>query len=119
MVTDHTKLNQDMDPIAKKFNVSSPAKLEKKGHAELDKLNGLSGADFDKEYITNMVTDHRKDLHEFRLEAANATDPELKTGVLNGEKVIHHHLMMMEQIAKNQNVDVAMSHGKPATPAVK
>jgi putative membrane protein len=117
MVADHIKLNQDMEPIARKFNVGPPEKLEKKDQAELDKLNSLTGTDFDKEYITCMVMDHRKDQHEFRMEAANATDPELKTGVANGEKMIHHHLMMIEQIAKDQNVDVPSEHrSKPPMP---
>jgi len=110
MVTDHTKLNDDMAPIAKKFNVNPPEKLDKKAQAELDKLNGLSGAEFDKEYIRNMVMDHRKDLHEFRMEAANTTDAELKAGVLHGAKVIHHHLMLIQQIAKDQNVEVPAGH---------
>ncbi|HEY0309328.1 MAG TPA: DUF4142 domain-containing protein [Acidobacteriaceae bacterium] len=110
MVTDHTKLNADMAPIAKNLGVNPPEKLEKKDQAELDKLNELSGVEFDKEYIAHMVMDHRKDLHEFMMEAANTTDSELKAGVLGGQKVIRHHLRMIEQIAADQNVDVPSGH---------
>ncbi len=114
MVTDHTRLNAAMAPLAKNLGVNPPEKLEKRDQAELDKLNELSGAEFDREYITHMVMDHRKDLHEFMIEVANTSDPELKAGVLNGQKVIRQHLMMIEQIAKDQNVDVPEGHGPKA-----
>ena len=117
MVTDHTRLNDDMKPFAQKMGVNPPEKLDKKDQAELDKLNGLSGAAFDNEYITCMVRGHRKDLHEFRMEAGAASDAELKTAVEGAVKVIHHHLMMIEKIAKDQNVSVPEGHGhKAATP---
>ena len=34
-----------------------------------DKLSGLSGADFDKEYIDRMVSDHATALDDFTSEA--------------------------------------------------
>jgi putative membrane protein len=114
MVTDHTKLNADITPIAAKMGVMiPPKKLKKPQQAELDKLNGLSGADFDNEYIMAMVKAHRMDAHAFHEEEMNTADPDLKAAVVSAEKVIHHHLEMIEQIAKDQNVTIpASGHGK-------
>jgi putative membrane protein len=106
MVDDHTALNESMKPIADNLGVSTPRKLNKMDQAEYDRLNALSGDEFDKAYLTAMVQDHRKDLHEFRQEEADATDPQLKEAVTKGEGLIQEHLKMVNGLAKANGVDV-------------
>src|ERR1700733_6312799 len=84
MVDDHTMLNNEMAPIADSMGVRTPKNLNKQDQAEYDKLSGLSGTDFDTEYLTAMVKDHHKDLREFREQAATTTDPTLKAAVDKG-----------------------------------
>src|SRR6202044_987646 len=71
MVDDHTQMINDMARLADSMGVMLPKTMNKDDQAEYDKLKGLSGNDFDIEYLTYMVKDHHKDLHEFRVEAAN------------------------------------------------
>ena len=104
MVTDHTKLNEEMKPIAMQFGVMPPQHLNKMDQAEWDKLNGMSGDDFDKEYITFMQKDHHNDLREFRTESNATQNEELKTAVEKGTKVIYHHTMMVDKIAKEMGI---------------
>jgi len=113
MVDDHTKLNNDMDAIAENMGARTAKKLGRKEQAEYDKLNGLSGAAFDNEYITMMVMDHRQDLQAFQHEFEVVSDPALKTAIEHTVRVIYRHLQMIEQIAKDQNVSV------PAPPSAK
>jgi putative membrane protein len=117
MVDDHTRLNNDMAPIADSMGVRLPTNLNKEDQAEYDKLNGLSGNDFDMEYLSFMVKDHHKDLHEFRQEAASTTDPTLQTAVNNATKVIHEHSMMVDKLAREKGVPMPQ-HGvnKSASP---
>ncbi|WP_433964047.1 DUF4142 domain-containing protein [Tunturiibacter gelidiferens] len=118
MVDDHTKLNNDMAPIADSMGVRLPTNLNKEDQAEYDKLNGLSGNDFDMEYLSFMVKDYHKDLHEFRQEAASTTDPTLQNAVNNATKVIHEHSMMVDKLAREKGVPMPQ-HGanKSASPA--
>jgi putative membrane protein len=104
MVTDHTALNNQMKPIAQSMGVMAPKRLSKEDQAEYDKLNSLSGKDFDMEYLAYMVKDHHKDLREFREESQNAADPALKDAVTKGEQVIHEHSMMVDKLAKEKGV---------------
>lgn len=104
MVDDHTLMNTKMEPIARSMGVTSPKHLNKADQAEYDKLNGLAGADFDKEYITFMLKDHRKDLHEFRRAAATAGQQDLKDAAENGTKVIWEHLKMVEKLARANGI---------------
>lgn len=116
MVDDHTALNNEMAPIADSMGVRVPKTINKEDQAEYDKLSGLSGHDFDTEYLTFMVKDHRKDLREFRVEAANTQDPTLKAAVEKGEKVIHGHLEMADKLAREKGVSMPPRGGNRAAP---
>jgi len=118
MVDDHTRLNNDMAPIADSMGVRLPTNLNKEDQAEYDKLNGLSGNDFDMEYLSFMVKDHHKDLHEFRQEAASTTDPTLQAAVYNAAKVIHEHSVMVDKLARDKGVPMPQrGPNKSASPA--
>jgi putative membrane protein len=110
MVEDHTRLNEQMKPIADTLGVSAPKHLNKADQAEYDKLSGLSGDAFDQEYITDMVKDHRKDLHEFRREETATSNPELKQAVGQAEQVISQHLSMIQGIAQQKGIQVPDGH---------
>ncbi len=112
MVTDHTTLNDSMKPICESMGVMAPKKLNKKDQAEYDKLNGLSGDAFDKEYVAYMLKDHHMDLREFRAESASAQDPALKAAVEKGQQVIQEHLQMVEKMAKDKGVGTSGSAGE-------
>jgi putative membrane protein len=117
MVDDHTKLNSDMAPIADSMGVRLPKDLSKDDRAEYDKLNALSGNDFDMEYLLFMVKDHHKDLREFRQEEASTTDPTLKAAVADGTKVIHEHTVMVDKLAREKGVPTPQHGGNKAAPA--
>jgi putative membrane protein len=117
MVTDHTQLNNEMAPIADSMGVTLPKKLSKEDQAEYDKLNAMSGDDFDKEYVSFMVKDHHQDLREFRTEAANTSDPALKNAADRGAKVVHAHMTMIDKMAREKGIATPGHNGsRPATP---
>jgi putative membrane protein len=108
MVSDHSQMaNQWFKPVAKQLGVSEPNGPSKKDKKEIAKLQAMSGADFDREYITMMVKDHQQDLKEFKSEADSAQDPNVKQIAEQGSKVISQHLQLIEQIAKAHNIDVS------------
>jgi putative membrane protein len=113
MVEDHTRLNEQMKPIAGTLGLNAPKHLNKADQAEYEKLSNLSGDAFDQEYITDMVKDHRKDLHEFRREETATSNPDLKQAVSQAEQVISQHLSMIQSIAQQKGIQVpAGHHGK-------
>jgi putative membrane protein len=119
MVDDHTMLNSDMAPIADSMGVRVPTTISKEDQAEYDKLNSLSGNDFDIEYLTIMVRDHHKDFHDFRAEATSVTDPTLQAAVIKATKVIHEHTVMVDKLARDKGVSVPTHGGnRPPAPAL-
>ena len=107
MVSDHTQMaDKWFKPVAQQLGVSEPKGPSKKDKKEIAKLQGMSGEDFDREYITMMVKDHQQDLKDFKDEAQVAQDPSLKQVAEQGSNIISQHLQLIEQIAKTHNVAV-------------
>jgi putative membrane protein len=117
MVDDHTKLNDEMAQVADSMGVMLPKSMNKEDQAEYDKLNTLSGNDFDLEYLSFMVKDHHKDLHEFRIEAASHADPTLRDEVVKASAVIHEHTVMVDKLARAKGLPVPAHGGNKPTPA--
>jgi putative membrane protein len=107
MIDDHTKLSDQMKPVAQQLGVDTPAQVSKKDKQLMSKLQGLSGATYDQAYIKEMVKDHKKDLNDFQMEASSGQDQTAKDAAAQGSKVIAQHLQMAQQMAKDQNVTAA------------
>ncbi|HET6218314.1 MAG TPA: DUF4142 domain-containing protein [Acidobacteriaceae bacterium] len=104
MIDDHTKLNEEMRPVALQLGVEIPSEVSKKDKSVMSKMQALSGTAYDQAYIKMMVKDHKQDLSEFRMEASNG---HVKDAATEGSKVISEHLQMAQQLAKDQSVDLA------------
>jgi putative membrane protein len=96
MVDDHSKANDQLKQIAESKGVTLPASLDSKDKRELDRLSKLSGADFDREYMKHMVSDHKNDVKEFKSEAKSAKDAELKSFASSTEPVLEQHLQLAQ-----------------------
>jgi len=80
--------DQLMKPIAKQLGVKEPKEPSKKDKQLIAKLEGLSGPQFDEEYIKAMVKDHQQDLREFKDAAKMAQDPNVKQAAQQGAGMI-------------------------------
>jgi putative membrane protein len=104
MADDHTKLGDQMKQVAQQLGVNPPKGISKKDKQMMEKLQGLSGQQFDDAYITAMVKDHKKDQEDFKSEVSQTQNPQLKQVAQQGDEVIGQHLQMIEQIAKSHNL---------------
>jgi putative membrane protein len=107
MIDDHTKLNDQMKPVAQQVGVTVPDQISKGDRKTIAKLQALSGPAYDQAYIKDMVKDHKQDLNEFQMEASSGQDQTVKDAANQGSKVIAQHLQMAQQMAKDQNVPTA------------
>ncbi len=80
MVRDHSKVAEELREIASKKSINLPTALEDEKHLEkVTDLQKKKGAEFDKEYMDEMVSDHEKDTDKFKRYAENGDDPDLKS----------------------------------------
>jgi putative membrane protein len=103
MVTDHGKANEELKGIAAGKGIQIPAELPKAKQAMVEKLSKVTGEEFDKTYVADMVKDHKKDLAEFQKAAKNLDDPQLKAFAEKGTGMIEHHLQRIEAIQADLN----------------
>lgn len=85
MVKEHKEMTASMKPFADQWGLTPPTGPDADHQKELDKLNGLSGKDFDKEYIDQMVSDHAKAYSAFTSEAKDTKDASFRAAVLKGK----------------------------------
>jgi putative membrane protein len=116
MVDDHMKLNGELSSVADVMGVMLPKEISKDTQAEYDKLNGMSGTDFDTAYLTLMVKGHHRAMRDFRIEGNGVTDPALKQVVINGEGVIHEHLVQVDTLARAKGIPMPTRGGRPKPP---
>jgi putative membrane protein len=66
--------------------------------AGMNKLSGLSGADFDREYVNMMVKDHEKDVKEFEKASTKAKDPDVRAWAAKTLPTLRDHLQQVRDI---------------------
>ncbi|MDB5286678.1 MAG: outer membrane protein-like protein [Mucilaginibacter sp.] len=97
MVADHTKGNNELKTLAASKKISLPATLGEKFQKDYDDFSKMKREDFDKAYTDYMVKDHKTDIEEFKKEATDGKDPELKAFASKHVPILEHHLQMAQQ----------------------
>jgi putative membrane protein len=73
--TDHSAANQKAMSVASSLGVTPPTEPNNQQKATFQKLSKLSGNAFDREFIKDMLADHKKDVAEYQKEAKQQNDP--------------------------------------------
>jgi putative membrane protein len=98
MVKDHSAAGAKLKSIASERSVTVPQELDAQ-HAQIrDHLASLKGAEFDHEYMREMVKDHDEDARTFADAARTLTDRQLKRFAADTLPVIQTHDRMAHQI---------------------
>jgi putative membrane protein len=111
MVDDHTKANDQLKQVASEKGLTVPDKLSAKDAATKARLEKLSGKAFDRAYMRDMVTDHTKDVSEFRMESKNAKDPDVKNFASQTLPTLKDHLKEAKSIAPKTGAKTAAPSG--------
>ena len=96
MVDDHSKANDQLKSLAGQKGVTVPTTLPAAEKKDVAKLSKLSGAAFDRAYMSMMVKDHKKDVSEFAKESKQAKDSDVKSFAQSTLPTLRDHLKMAE-----------------------
>ena len=100
MVADHSRANSELKSIAAQKGIQLPPDLNSEQKSEMDKLSKMSGAEFDKEYMSAMVKDHETDVKDFDTQSKEGNDPEIKAFAGKTLPTLQQHLQMAQQAAQ-------------------
>jgi putative membrane protein len=98
MVTDHTKANNELIALAKRKNIAIPSTPGNDEQDMIDKLQKQQGKDFDKDYVSMMIDDHKHDINEFQKAVDNAKDSDIKAFAVKTLPVLQKHLDKIQAI---------------------
>ena len=76
--SDHTSALEDLTDLMKDKNVAQPKTIDARTQQDIDRMNNLTGGEFDREFINMMVTDHRKAIELFRDQQSSAQNRDVK-----------------------------------------
>jgi putative membrane protein len=78
MVEDHTRLVEELKQLGNTEHVALPTSVSRRDADEHRRLNSDSGANFDRSYAQQVVSELERQISEFKTASANATRPNVK-----------------------------------------
>lgn len=103
MVSDHKAANEKLMKMASEKGIEAPRQMDDKHQKAMDKLGGMSGASFDKEYLDGQASDHKKAVEVFEEQAKDGKDPALKQFAAETVPTLKHHLQMAQELQKKMS----------------
>jgi len=103
LITDHQKTTDELKALAAsgKVKVDLPTAMDRSHQGKLDKLKGLSGADFDKEFEDMQRSAHKDATSLFERYAKGGENNDLKAFASKHLPTLQHHLKMAEDLKSN------------------
>lgn len=98
MVEDHSKANDELKQVAKNKVVDLPTSLDSAHQKDMDKLSKLSGAEFDRAYMKNMLADHKEDISDFKKESRSGKDKDVRAFADKILPTLQAHLKMAQSV---------------------
>ena len=88
MVADHTRANNELTELANRKGV----KFDTRGV----RAQNIGSADFDRQYLKLLETDHKNDVAEFQKETKSGDDRDVKAWAAKTLPTLQEHLAMVE-----------------------
>jgi putative membrane protein len=98
MVADHTRTTEELKALALKAGVELPTAIDSSHQGKIDKLNGLMGLDFDREYDAMQVDAHEDAVSVFARYAEGGDNADLKAWAGESLPRLRHHLEMAKAL---------------------
>jgi len=98
MVDDHSKANDELKSYAQSRSITLPEALSNDRQQRYNELSAKTGADFDKEYVDQMVKDHKAVVDKFEDQSRETNDSELRAWLEGKLPALRHHLEMAQTL---------------------
>ena len=99
MVADHTTMGNQWAALVSRTAMPVRASLDANQQQTLSRLTSLSGANFDRAYMNEMVQDHRRDIDAFQHSGPQAKSADVRQLAASSLATMRQHLTMAQQVA--------------------
>ena len=104
MIENRKRLDDQLAPLAKQLDVNQSSGPDKKTKKEVEKMQALSGPQFDEEYIRTIEKAHEKDVKSFKQAADASQNPNVQKTAQADAPIIEQHLAAVQKLAQVHNV---------------
>ena len=100
IVTDHTKANQQLELLPEASQALQSATPPPKEGGTADRLSQLSGKEFDRAFVEQVIQDHESAISRFKEAASSAQSPDVKRFASQTLPTLEQHLQMAKSAQK-------------------
>ncbi|SCL37703.1 Predicted outer membrane protein [Micromonospora rhizosphaerae] len=105
-VTDHTQLDETVQSTAKQLNVRLPSEPTADEQKVIDRLNNLSGAEFDKAWVTAELNGHVQAIQATQTEISQGSEQSVVQLAQDALPVLQAHIDALTALAQALGVPV-------------
>ncbi|SBT48583.1 DUF4142 domain-containing protein [Micromonospora narathiwatensis] len=105
-VTDHTQLDDSVKSTAQQLNVQLPNSPTTDQQNVINQLNNLSGADFDKAWVTAELNSHVQAIQATQTEISQGSEQSVITLAQDALPVLQAHLDALTSLAQTLGIPV-------------
>lgn len=111
MIQDHTRANENLKKVAQKEGAQVPQELDPEHKQTLERLQKLSGEEFDRAYMEQQVKEHEKTVQMFEQQVKGGKDPEVKAFARDALPTLKHHLNEAKEVNRQVEQRVSQRRG--------
>lgn len=106
LARDHEKANEKLKEIAQRKSITLSEELKDKHQEKLQEIGGLSGEQFDREFLKVAVEGHKKAIKEYEKQAQEGEDPAIRSYASETLPVLREHLRIAQLLQDNPRADI-------------
>ncbi|WP_433361018.1 DUF4142 domain-containing protein [Streptosporangium sp. CA-115845] len=115
-VKDHKKLDKAVRRVADQLGVKLPDTPNTEQRKQLDQLSALSGAEFDRAWISAELHGHHETLAAVEQEIENGSSPEVKKLATVAKPIVQEHIDLLLKAERASTPSPSESPGSPEGP---
>ena len=116
MVNDHSKLQNQLEDFTAKRNFTLSTSTTPQQQNMVDQLQGMSGNEFDKQYMTRMLQDHKQDVAKVQQHMTTSQDPAVQDLARKTLPFLENHVRIAENIAGEMGIPADPGLNEPVHP---
>ena len=111
MIDDHTRTSQQLTQIASAAGFTPPPTLDARHQAAAAKLARLTGDEFDRAYMKQMVKDLQEAVSLYQRQSTRGTMPDLRAFAADTLPALQEHLSMARSMTAGGSAHGSMNRG--------
>jgi putative membrane protein len=117
MADDHKQANETLKKVASSLQYEPPSRPSSRIKSEKERLEKLSGTDFDREFLNLVVKEHQKDVSVFERESKRDAAPAgLKSFAGSTLQGLQEHIKMAQDLSSKLSAGSSSSPGSSGSP---